>query len=232
MLTIIAYNLFSRTYFMPEIVKPEVELLECRVLVDKETLHDWLRYLPRRFEGVLEAIVFKFRIRCSSVALAQLTRHRTMTFLVESHRYEKYSGGFILPPALESREDVKEFLEKAMELYDRLVSEGVAWGDARYVLPRACTYELELVANLRALVNFWSQRLCALTQLETRAIAYKMYKLALKALEEKGILDELKDILEPYSLVCERGMCSKRDRGCLEKALKEAAEYLNTSTQK
>ena len=63
--------------------------------------------------------------------------------------------------------------EKDRKLYsklDKLVRE-----NARYVLPNACEAKIQVTMNVRALFNFFKERLCDRAQEEIRDMAYEMW---------------------------------------------------------
>lgn len=121
--------------------------------------------------STLEHVNFTFAIQdVSRTLLAQLTRHRHMSFSVQSQRYVKFgsndkSGGFdyILPTSISGRsEAASEVYLNAMEYlqdtYDALRDLGVPAEDARMVLPNGATCNLVMTCNLRTLVEFYEKR--------------------------------------------------------------------------
>ena len=131
--------------------------------------------------STLEHITFTFAISgVSRSLLAQLTRHRHMSFSVQSQRYVKFgtddkSGGFdyVVPQSVEEApkmavthygDDVTahEIYEGAMQrlqqTYDDLRTCGVPAQDARMVLPNAATTNLVMTASLRTLLEFYAKR--------------------------------------------------------------------------
>ena len=135
--------------------------------------------------STLEHINFTFAIEgVSRSLLAQLTRHRHMSFSVQSQRYvklssESRSGGFEYAVPETVRDESKkaklnnltetapsftalEYFEDCMvelqHCYDKLIECGVPQEDARAVLPNATTCNLVMSANLRTLLDFYSKR--------------------------------------------------------------------------
>ena len=120
--------------------------------------------------STMEHLNFSFAIEgVSRSLLAQLTRHRHMSFSVQSQRYTKFSsdsrsGGFdyVIPEKIKDNEsalrEYKQFMEDTQMTYDMLVGYGVPQEDARAVLPNAATCNLVLTANLRTLLDFYSKR--------------------------------------------------------------------------
>ena len=71
-------------------------------------------------------------------------------------------------------EAVLEILnEKDKKLYSKL--EKIAIENARYVLPNACETKIQVTMNVRALFNFFKERLCDRAQEEIRDMAYEMW---------------------------------------------------------
>lgn len=121
--------------------------------------------------STLEHVNFTFAIESVSRSLlAQLTRHRHMSFSVQSQRYVKFgshdkSGGFdyVLPPSIAGGDDraVEAYLnmmEYLQDTYDTLRDLGVPAEDARMVLPNGATCNMVMTCNLRTLIEFYEKR--------------------------------------------------------------------------
>ena len=125
--------------------------------------------------STLEHISFIFAVEgVSRALLAQLTRHRHISFSVQSQRYNKFSsdsrsGGFdyVVPEKIKEAEDLdtwneyhlfEEAMKSSQEYYDKLIRLGVPQEDARSILPNAATTNLVMSANLRTLLDFYSKR--------------------------------------------------------------------------
>lgn len=139
-----------------------------------------LRHITRSgHTSTVEHISYTFAIEgVSRALLAQLTRHRHLSFSVQSQRYvrmgsEDKTGGFdyVTPPSLKgedkysicnggfSAEEVyNDLMEHIQWAYDALRLCGVKAEDARMVLPNAATTNLVLTGNLRALTDFYRKR--------------------------------------------------------------------------
>ncbi|MED3932935.1 FAD-dependent thymidylate synthase [Priestia megaterium] len=152
--------------------------------------------------STIEHLNFTFAIEgVSRSLLAQITRHRHLSFSVQSQRYVKFGSSdksegfdFILPPTVteEKTADMYDFVygapirdrpsteiyEEAMEViqkaYDKLREAGVPAEDARMVLPNAATTNLVMTGNLRALLDFYSKRSAKGAQWEIRELADKL----------------------------------------------------------
>lgn len=133
--------------------------------------------------SVTEFCNFTFHIEgVSRALLAQLTRHRHAGYAVRSQRYCSEDGfGYVIPATIKSRPDLSdkyiEMMYDIKELYKELQEDGVPNEDARFILPNACETVLEVTINLRALMNFMNERLCACAQWEIRALAWEMRRL-------------------------------------------------------
>lgn len=139
--------------------------------------------------STLEHINFTFTVEgVSRALLAQLTRHRQLSFSVQSQRYNKFSsdsrsGGFdyVVPEILdyqherfesydeekytkewnktvEANEVFESLMHEIQCAYDELVELGIPQEDARSVLPNAATCNLVTSGNLRAWLEFYKKR--------------------------------------------------------------------------
>lgn len=120
--------------------------------------------------STLEHITYTFAVEgVSRALLAQLTRHRHLSFSVQSQRYVRLgstdkSGGFdsVFPPSIEGNPEAKRrfrgMMINAQEDYDTLRSLGVPAEDARMVLPNAAACNLVMTGNLRTLLDFYAKR--------------------------------------------------------------------------
>ncbi|MDX8382506.1 MAG: FAD-dependent thymidylate synthase, partial [Ghiorsea sp.] len=111
--------------------------------------------------------------------LAQITRHRQLSFCVRSQRYCKEGDfKFVTPPipsrAGKSREQEDLFndaMTNARFVYEALLYSGMKAEDARAVLPNACATEMVVTANFRAWYEFLSKRTDRAAQSEIRELA-------------------------------------------------------------
>jgi thymidylate synthase (FAD) len=131
-------------------------------------------------QSTLEHITYTFAIEgVSRALLAQLTRHRHLSFSVQSQRYvrmgtaDKIGGfSFVTPPKVtaDKKTDVGTLFEDdalsiftqamadAQGAYDCLREAGVPPEDARMVLPNAAACNLVMTGNLRTLLDFYAKR--------------------------------------------------------------------------
>lgn len=173
--------------------------------------------MPLMLEGhlsPLEHVSFSFAIEgISRACLAQLTRHRTFKFNVQSQRYINAENFNVVMPDLsyigdkEKEQMTREYMwsmyEEIFDLYKVMVNNGVKKEDARAILPQATTCNLIVTMDLNNFRNFLRQRKCIHAQKEIRELAFTMI-----------------DLLKPHIpfvdykvLLCEQGLCSK----CLDK---------------
>ncbi|MBQ3456206.1 MAG: FAD-dependent thymidylate synthase, partial [Synergistaceae bacterium] len=132
--------------------------------------------------SVLEHAVYTFRVEgLSRAALAQLTRHRLASFVVQSQRYVKLKAPeMVMPESIavsEFEEEAKKIMALSFELYQRMTEAGIPYEDARYVIPQAVGTTLVMTMNARELLHFFSLRTCSRAQWEILLLAEKMLKL-------------------------------------------------------
>ncbi|WP_054955017.1 FAD-dependent thymidylate synthase [Paenibacillus dakarensis] len=139
--------------------------------------------------STLEHLTYTFAIEgVSRALLAQLTRHRHLSFSVQSQRYvrmgsadkiggfnyvtpasvhggdktvdyyESYTQWFGLKPDTTAQEIFDDAMVVAQETYDKLRKAGVPPEDARMVLPNAAACNLVMTGNLRTFLDFYAKR--------------------------------------------------------------------------
>ena len=130
--------------------------------------------------SVLEHASFTFRVSgLSRAALAQLTRHRLASFDVQSQRYVRLGKDMplVIPESIQNSDlelEARAVMDMAMDLYQRLVDDGVPAEDARYITPQAVPTALVMTMNARELLHFFSLRTCNRAQWEIREMADEM----------------------------------------------------------
>jgi thymidylate synthase (FAD) len=130
--------------------------------------------------------VFTFRVEgISRVTLAQLTRHRLASFSVQSQRYVKLDNPeLVIPESIRNSSffaEAQSSMRYMLNLYERMMEEGIPAEDARYVTPQAVPTSLIVTMNVRELRHFFSLRCCNRAQWEIRQLADEMLKLCRKA---------------------------------------------------
>lgn len=133
------------------------------------------------------------RVVCSRACLAQWTRHRLMSYSVESQRYVNYSREkfnkqiiFIRPVKYYNWTTEQQFhfnraLEDTEESYLELIEAGLKPQDSRNVLNNAVKTEMIVTGNLRVWRDFLLKRTDKSAQDEIQFLAKEL----LKQLKEK-----------------------------------------------
>jgi thymidylate synthase (FAD) len=135
--------------------------------------------------SVLEHSSVTFLVRgVSRALLAELTRHRHLSFSVVSQRYVNYAGTDpVIPPALADRPQARYILETAYldaladyeNLTHRLEAQGLkrkeAREAARAVLPNAAPVDMVVTGNLRAWRDVLGKRHHVAADAEIKAFA-------------------------------------------------------------
>ena len=185
-----------------------------KIKSEKEMCDFIVPLMMEQHTSPLEHVSFSFAIEgISRACLAQLTRHRTFKFNVQSQRYINAENFSVVMPDLsyigdkEKEQMTREYMwsmyEEIFDLYKVMVRNGVKKEDARAILPQATTCNLIVTMDLNNFRNFLRQRKCIHAQKEIRELAFSMI-----------------DLLKPHIpfvdykvLLCEQGLCSK----CLDK---------------
>lgn len=153
--------------------------------------------------------------------LAQVTRQRHFSFTSASQHYQDYRD---YPMSIRpdwNEYDVKasdghfqqwragkykEALQYALDAYIELIRLGEKPEEARQVLPNACTVNLVITANPRALFEFLSVRLCERNTLEMQIFAKKLKDVC---------IDWLPEIFEFVGPNCKsKGYCNQGRMSC------------------
>lgn len=144
---------------------------------DDEIYEQLKSFWNRKHYSVFEFLDFDFKIQLSIVALKQITRHWNSVMMVKSGRYCKEDKvDFYLPPSIKE-EDVRPFVEEAMNLYRQLIESGIKAEDARYFLPQGLMTQMRFKFNLRDfLCSIYPQRHSKKAQEEIRHIVDALMK--------------------------------------------------------
>ena len=134
----------------------------------------------------------------SRTAMAQVTRHRHMSFDVQSQRYVDFSEKEpVIPPSfnrklpddLLSRRNERVYTFEDMlnhhwynsiKYYGRAIDRGIPKEDARFFLPLATPVNMTMSANPRTLMHFNDLRNNAKAQWEAQEFASLVYEEAMK----------------------------------------------------
>lgn len=135
----------------------------------------------------------------SRSAMAQVTRHRHMSFDVQSQRYVDFSEKRpVMPRSMvaesslsrqkglvelddrtkeKARYAYEEATQQAFETYEILVEQGVPKEDARFVLPEGTPVNMTVSGNARSMMHVLNLRQKASSQWEIRELANKIGEL-------------------------------------------------------
>lgn len=139
--------------------------------------------LESKHESCIEHISISIKVICSRACLAQWTRHRLMSFSVQSQRYINFKqtrhGGnvkFIRPVdyydyTTEQRFIFNESCETMESLYFKRLEVGFKPEKARGVLGADSSTEMVVTANLRSWLDFLKKRTQKNAQDEIRFLA-------------------------------------------------------------
>lgn len=180
-----------------------------KVKSEKEMCDFIIPLMMEQHSSPLEHVSFSFAIEgISRACLAQLTRHRTFKFNVQSQRYVNGENfNFVVPNLDYVKDDTKRYVmqEHFKRLFDtnklqyeKLIKEGIKKEDARAILPQATTCNLVVTMDLNNFRNFLRQRLCVHAQKEIRELSQEMVKL----------LKPYIPFVDHKVLLCQRGLCN------------------------
>lgn len=129
--------------------------------------------------SVLEHATATFEVTCSIVVLLQLTRHRHLSFTVQSSRGSKLSSTYETDhPAIDGE------VRHIMGEYEKIIERGYSKEEAAYVLPKAAEYKLVVTGNFRAWFEYLPKRLCKRASKEHRELAQQIYRELVKLCPE------------------------------------------------
>lgn len=121
--------------------------------------------------SVFEHCYATFRLKISVACLLQITRHRHLSFTVQSSRFTElkdfYKTGNL---------DLYNRIKTAMDTYDSMVK-GYGPEDAMYCMPKAAMYEVYVTGNFRAWLEYLPKRMCQRALPEHRAIANEISRI-------------------------------------------------------
>ena len=152
--------------------------------------------------GVLEhnSVTFKFKV--PMFVARQHHRHRTFSYNEISRRYTSFDIEFFVPDTLRTQDtvnkqnsiewfagtdlektflkEIKDFNQKSLDLYNKLVENGICREQARGVLTNNLYTTYWGTANLRNILHFLDLRLDKHAQLEIRVVAEAMEEICEK----------------------------------------------------
>ena len=136
--------------------------------------------------SVLEHAYATFRIKGGSRAFThQLVRHRLCSYTQQSQRYVDESRfNYIEPESIKKNKEAHSlfvnFIDKAKEIYNRLLKLGIKNEDARFVLPNATESQIVVTANFREWRHIIGLRGSPDAQWEIRKAAIEILKILKK----------------------------------------------------
>lgn len=113
----------------------------------------------------------------SRVTMAQITRHRHLSFDVQSMRYVDFGAAkATIPPSFselseQQKREAEGYIRDAIEGYKMLTSWGIPEEDARFVLPLATQVNMTFSGNVRSLLHVLDLRHSGKAQWEVRELA-------------------------------------------------------------
>lgn len=131
--------------------------------------------------SLLEHVHATFDMEMSQKCLAQITRHRHLSFTVESTRGSNFSKAdwfdSVYQPKLTADEAMlmNTIIRQQIEQYNNLIDAGIPYQVAAYVLPLATNVRLTVSGNLRAWLEYLPKRLCKRASTEHQIIATQVY---------------------------------------------------------
>lgn len=158
--------------------------------------------MKHHHDGPLEFVQFRFRIKAPIFVARQWMRHRTGSFNEWSRRYTEDNVEFYYPevwrtqdlknkqsstplqfPEWTGEEDetleylYEESLERSLEVYRKLLDEGIGREMARMVLPVSLYTQFVWSVNLRNLLHFLNLRMDSHAQWETQQYANAIHEI-------------------------------------------------------
>ncbi|WP_306541810.1 FAD-dependent thymidylate synthase [Acidaminococcus intestini] len=121
--------------------------------------------------SVFEHCYATFHIYMSVACLLQITRHRHLSFTVQSSRYTKLNECYETGDS-----SIDMAVGIAMESYQSMVP---VWGTekAMYGMPKAALYEVYVTGNFRAWLEYLPKRMCQRAMKEHRDVAWKIKRI-------------------------------------------------------
>ena len=132
--------------------------------------------------SLLEHTLVTFDIEMSQKCLAQITRHRHLSFTVKSTRGTDFADStwFDSTEHSEITNDMGQLMNKLIENqileYRRLVQSGVPYQVAAYVLPLATNVTMTVSGSLRTWMEYLPKRLCKRASTEHQQVAREIYR--------------------------------------------------------
>ena len=114
----------------------------------------------------------------SRVAMAQVTRHRHLSFDVQSQRYVDFRHKDpVVPPSFVEHgwdERLQEHFVHSVDLYEEAIDDGIPKEDARFFLPQATPVNMTMSGNNRAFMHLLDLRNNTKAQWEAQEFSRKV----------------------------------------------------------
>lgn len=121
--------------------------------------------------SVLEHCYASFEVTCSILVLLQLTRHRHLSFTVQSSR-----GSKLTEVAKVGNPAIDDLVAMEMHWYKDIVEAAdFIYDEAAYLLPKAAEYKLVVTGNFRAWFEYLPKRMCKRASEEHQQLANLIY---------------------------------------------------------
>lgn len=162
--------------------------------LNTETGERLLRYCIRHGHwSVFETASMTLEIKTSRAIAAQILRHRSFTFQEFSQRYadvrafepielrkqgkiNRQSSSDVIDNEKLTNE-VREYINDAIDNYEYLLEKGVARECARMILPLCTQTTLYMTGSVRSWIHYFQQRLSEHTQKEHREVAQAAHEI-------------------------------------------------------
>lgn len=151
----------------------------------KTTEQSLVRAVSSGHFSLLEHTYATFDIEMSQKCLAQITRHRQLSFTVKSTRGTDFSNGGYFDSHKHDwsgmdhhtliADSINKIIERQINEYQLLIQDGIPYQIAAYVLPLATNVTMTVSGNLRAWLEYLPKRLCKRASPEHQAIARSIY---------------------------------------------------------
>lgn len=147
--------------------------------------------------SVLEHCYATFEVTCSLAVLLQLTRHRHLSFTVQSSRGSELEGFYKC-----DNEDINRVNRRTMQSYHLASQINITPQEVlQYMLPKAVEYKMVVTGNFRAWFEYLPKRLCRRASEEHRKLA-------------KLILDVLREHCPDVFNKCHIPCATCKEKGC------------------
>lgn len=152
--------------------------------------------LKNKHWSIFEQVNIGFYVQCPLFVAIQMLRHKTMCFQMFSQRYQKVGelSKFDFELRVQGKtnrqsseelfddnnyyEEIQDLLDTTIDLYSRMIEDGVSLETARNILPMCAPTELFINTNLRTLIHYLDVRIDPHAQKEHRIVANKMKDIA------------------------------------------------------